>query len=291
MPCQVLHTHVAFSPFIVSWFQIRRPLPLLPEKNPLMIWPAWCLTSRPKKQRKRGRLEMSLSTALCLLEMLNAWSILLLIFISLTKRAMPLFLRWPIPMCAWYRSVHTSVSIPFFEPWHCNDAQSSHNHLSSLSDWLSVSQGSKPLIAQLVEPSMNPVFNKEHKAFIWNYYEGTHVYSWLLQFPSKESIETFKEMFGRCIFEALNQTPFSKFEVSLWYYMGGHMPMYKWELTETSLSLSRSLFHPRSHTCSERRSRLCHQCIRGRKWNGRRRSFRWRFVQHMLQMMNQLTFH
>jgi hypothetical protein len=61
---------------------------------------------------------------------------------------------------------------------------------------------------------MNPVFNKEHKAFIWNYYEGAHVYSWLLQFPSKESIETFKEMFGRCIFEALNQTPFSKFEVS-----------------------------------------------------------------------------
>jgi hypothetical protein len=82
-------------------------------------------------------------------------------------------------------------------------------------DWLSVSQASKPLIAQLVEPSMNPVFNKEHKAFIWNYYEGTSVYSWLLEFQDKERMEQFKETFGRCIFEALNQMPFSRFEVSI----------------------------------------------------------------------------
>ncbi|KAH8554864.1 vacuolar import and degradation protein [Umbelopsis sp. PMI_123] len=78
--------------------------------------------------------------------------------------------------------------------------------------WLSISQGSKPLIAQMVEPSMNPVFNKDHKAFIWNYYEGKNVYSWLLQFSEKDNLDKFKEMFGRCIFEALNQTPFSKFE-------------------------------------------------------------------------------
>jgi hypothetical protein len=86
---------------------------------------------------------------------------------------------------------------------------------NSLSDWLSVSQAKKPLIAQLLEPSMNPVFNREHSAFIWNYYEGSQVYSWLLQFPDKQSLEDFKEMFGRCIFEALNETPFSKFEVSI----------------------------------------------------------------------------
>jgi hypothetical protein len=78
--------------------------------------------------------------------------------------------------------------------------------------WLSVSQADKPLIAQLLEPSMNPVFNREHSAFIWNYYEGSQVYSWLLQFPDKQSLEDFKEMFGRCIFEALNEMSFSKFE-------------------------------------------------------------------------------
>lgn len=78
--------------------------------------------------------------------------------------------------------------------------------------WLSVSQADKPLIAQLLEPSMNPVFNKEHSAFIWNYYEGSQVYSWLLQFPDKQNLEDFKEMFGRCIFETLNEMPFSKFE-------------------------------------------------------------------------------
>ncbi|CAM0138831.1 beta-adaptin [Umbelopsis sp. WA50703] len=78
--------------------------------------------------------------------------------------------------------------------------------------WLSISQGAKPLIAQLVEPSMNPVFNKEHSAFIWNYYEGNSVYSWLLQFSDKATMDSFKEVFGRCIFESLNQMPFSKFE-------------------------------------------------------------------------------
>lgn len=92
---------------------------------------------------------------------------------------------------------------------------------------------------------MNPVFNKEHKAFIWNYYEGAHVYSWLLQFPSKESIETFKEMFGRCIFEALNQTPFSKFEVSPRYkgltYGNVQMETNIWHTHTLSLSISTTL--------------------------------------------------
>jgi hypothetical protein len=85
--------------------------------------------------------------------------------------------------------------------------------------WLSVSQADKPLIAQLLEPSMNPVFNREHSAFIWNYYEGSQVYSWLLQFPDKQSLEDFKEMFGRCIFEALNEMSFSKFEKDDQHYV------------------------------------------------------------------------
>ncbi|KAI9284279.1 cytoplasm protein [Umbelopsis sp. AD052] len=123
--------------------------------------------------------------------------------------------------------------------------------------WLSVSQGSKPLIAQLVEPSMNPVFNKEHKAFIWNYYEGTHVYSWLLQFSDKETIETFKEMFGRCIFEALNQTSFSKFEKGDQDYVINAFEEES-EMAEDDLSDEEELFHDVENDDSDTESNADH---------------------------------
>jgi hypothetical protein len=107
--------------------------------------------------------------------------------------------------------------------------------------WLSVSQADKPLIAQLLEPSMNPVFNKEHSAFIWNYYEGNQVYSWLLQFPDKQSLEDFKEVFGRCIFEALNEMSFSKFEKGDQNYI---INAFEREIQEADLSdEDEELFH------------------------------------------------
>ncbi|OZJ04820.1 hypothetical protein BZG36_02338 [Bifiguratus adelaidae] len=76
--------------------------------------------------------------------------------------------------------------------------------------WLAVNGGAKGLMAQEIEPQMNPVFSNEHKSFVWNYQDATGIYSWLLRFPDDETFKTFSNAFAQCIYETGNQLQYNK---------------------------------------------------------------------------------
>ena len=75
------------------------------------------------------------------------------------------------------------------------------------------SEDNSPYMAQPLDSEMNPVFNIEQLAFVWVYYSqetGMPLYTWSLKFNSHIPFDAFKEMFGRCLYETLNQDLFSK---------------------------------------------------------------------------------
>lgn len=176
-----------------------------------MIWPDWCQVSRPMTRRAKLLLPMSLSTVRCLQAKARLWSTPKHRFICLTSRVMLSFPRSRMWMFAWYRLAHINVS---FCSGKGRFGRCRISNIVSRRRLVVCIAGQKTPHCSVGWTIHEPVFNREHSAFIWNYYEGSHIYSWLLQFPDKESLEHFKDMFGRCIFEALNQTPFSKFEAS-----------------------------------------------------------------------------
>ncbi|KAJ3130042.1 hypothetical protein HK098_006754 [Nowakowskiella sp. JEL0407] len=80
--------------------------------------------------------------------------------------------------------------------------------------WLLIKEDDQtPYISQPIEPRMNPIFNHEHFSFVWVYFDektGKPLYSWSLMFDELGTFNTFKEKFGRCIYEAGNKELFSK---------------------------------------------------------------------------------
>lgn len=77
--------------------------------------------------------------------------------------------------------------------------------------WLAVSAQDNPLISQPVEQRMNPVFSQEHKSFVWNYFdERGQVWSWSIRFNDATNETAFREMFGQCMWETLNESSWAK---------------------------------------------------------------------------------
>ncbi|KAI9028570.1 VID27 cytoplasmic protein-domain-containing protein [Hyaloraphidium curvatum] len=77
--------------------------------------------------------------------------------------------------------------------------------------WFSVMAGDKGLISQAVEQRMNPVFSHEHLSFVWCYFdEDNQIWSWSIRFNDATNETAFREMFGQCLWETLNESSFAK---------------------------------------------------------------------------------
>lgn len=67
------------------------------------------------------------------------------------------------------------------------------------------------LISQPIEQRMNPVFSPEHLSFVWCYFdEENKVWSWSIKFNDNTNESTFREMFGQCMWETLNESSWAK---------------------------------------------------------------------------------
>ncbi|KAI9136876.1 VID27 cytoplasmic protein-domain-containing protein [Paraphysoderma sedebokerense] len=77
--------------------------------------------------------------------------------------------------------------------------------------WLSLASSGNMIHCQKIEPLMNPFFEDQHKAFIWNYYDDAgRVFSLSLKFSDSQNYESFKQRQNECLFEVMNQESFSK---------------------------------------------------------------------------------
>ncbi|KAG9296039.1 hypothetical protein G9A89_011891 [Geosiphon pyriformis] len=75
--------------------------------------------------------------------------------------------------------------------------------------WLNISDETTTHISQKLQPNMNPVFSNENWCLIWCHYDEGDIYSWSLRFDSLEKTQSFRAVFARAMFEALNETKFS----------------------------------------------------------------------------------
>ncbi|KAH6566409.1 hypothetical protein BASA60_009488 [Batrachochytrium salamandrivorans] len=80
---------------------------------------------------------------------------------------------------------------------------------------LVVSIKNNPYIVQMVEGSMNPIFNNEHLSFVWVWIDpetSAPVMSWSLKFETEdiEDFTGFMHVFSKCMNEASHQRDFSK---------------------------------------------------------------------------------
>lgn len=86
--------------------------------------------------------------------------------------------------------------------------------------WLTVENPSRKWLGQPVESEMNATFNNEHSSFIWNYHEESgRAYSWLLRFGDKAAETTFREGFGKAMWETLNEASWEKTKADEQQYM------------------------------------------------------------------------
>ncbi|KAG0348608.1 hypothetical protein BG004_004736 [Podila humilis] len=78
--------------------------------------------------------------------------------------------------------------------------------------WLTVTtQGGEKQLVQPLEARMNAVFDKQHKSFIWNYFDDqSRVFSWLIRFKDTETFSRVSEAFSECLYETNNQDAWNK---------------------------------------------------------------------------------
>lgn len=77
--------------------------------------------------------------------------------------------------------------------------------------WLQISSKHQDWLGSSVIPDLNPVFNYEHRSFIFNYYaEDGSPYSWLLRFKDVETEERFQQGLMQALWEHLNRAKWSK---------------------------------------------------------------------------------
>ena len=71
-----------------------------------------------------------------------------------------------------------------------------------------------PIVSQPLDNSMNPFFSENHLSFIWNFRDETSadlaVVSWSLKFADIKLLHDFRDVFGKCMYEALNKEFFKK---------------------------------------------------------------------------------
>jgi hypothetical protein len=77
--------------------------------------------------------------------------------------------------------------------------------------WLYIGTGESGLISQPIEQRMNAVFSQEHLSFVWCYYDDERkVWSWSIRFNDATNESAFREMFGQCMWETLNESSWAK---------------------------------------------------------------------------------
>ncbi|KAK9466866.1 VID27 cytoplasmic protein-domain-containing protein [Lipomyces arxii] len=83
--------------------------------------------------------------------------------------------------------------------------------LGSWQYWMEIVSVKKTWMGTLVTPEINPVFNYEHRSFIFNYYsDDGSASSWLLRFADADQLEAFQEILMRALWESLNQQSWIK---------------------------------------------------------------------------------
>lgn len=80
----------------------------------------------------------------------------------------------------------------------------------SFNYWLEVTNESRPLIGIDIDSNMNPVFNYEHLSFIFNYFEESGAFSWLLKFGTQDELNKFQIYFMQALWEATNKQKWVK---------------------------------------------------------------------------------
>ena len=94
----------------------------------------------------------------------------------------------------------------------CKEVTASLKETNLFRYLLVISSGEKTFLSQPVENNMNPVFSQEYCSFIWVYHDEANglAYSWSLKFANADDERTFREAFGRCMYETLNREKFEK---------------------------------------------------------------------------------
>ncbi|QNP97667.1 VID27 cytoplasmic protein-domain-containing protein [Yarrowia lipolytica] len=76
--------------------------------------------------------------------------------------------------------------------------------------WLTVTNGTKPVLGMPITSEMNPCFNYEHLSFIFNYFAPTGAgFSWLLKFGSFEELEIFQQVFMQALWQRLHRQKYT----------------------------------------------------------------------------------
>eukprot|EP00158_Paraphelidium_tribonemae_P005597 Partr_v1_DN27422_c0_g1_i2_m71816 putative vacuolar import and degradation protein len=95
----------------------------------------------------------------------------------------------------------------------CADIKAEIIDCANFNYWFFVSSQSSPFtISQQLDNTMNPFFSDEFFSFIWNYYDdkSSLTYSWSIKFDDVVMFKEFRQLFGRCMYEALNLEAFKK---------------------------------------------------------------------------------
>ncbi|KAI8868396.1 VID27-domain-containing protein [Ramicandelaber brevisporus] len=80
--------------------------------------------------------------------------------------------------------------------------------------WLNVADNDRPYLAQPLEPELNPTFNLEQQAFVWNYYDDQgRIFSWSMRFASRELTVELQHAVSLAMYESLHQQSFAKAKV------------------------------------------------------------------------------
>ncbi|KAG5358125.1 Vacuolar import and degradation protein 27 [Yarrowia sp. B02] len=76
--------------------------------------------------------------------------------------------------------------------------------------WLTVSNGSRPVLGMPITSDMNPCFNYEHLSFIFNYFAPSGAgFSWLLKFRSFEELDVFQQVFMQALWQRLHRQKYA----------------------------------------------------------------------------------
>lgn len=76
--------------------------------------------------------------------------------------------------------------------------------------WLEVDSDTSRFIGMPINSEMNPVFNFEHLAFTFNYFDKDSAFSWLLKFSSFDELDNFQEALMQSLWEANNKMKWAK---------------------------------------------------------------------------------
>lgn len=76
--------------------------------------------------------------------------------------------------------------------------------------WLTVTNGTRPVLGMPITSEMNPCFNYEHLSFIFNYFAPSGAgFSWLLKFGSFEELEIFQQVFMQALWQRLHRQKYT----------------------------------------------------------------------------------